>query len=68
MKHYTVDYYENGSYEDVKTECVLANNKADAYKVFMDSKNWAVYGAWVSGVTYQNGNYRTFNTFCGNPY
>lgn len=26
------------------------------------------YSAWVKSVTYNNGNYRTFNTFEGEPY
>lgn len=67
MKHYSVEFREYSA-GAVQTECILANNKADAYQKFMDSKGWTVYSAWVSSVTYQNGNCKWFNTFEGNPY
>lgn len=66
MKHYTIEYYENGCYEDVKKAYVLAASKEDAYLKFMES-NGSVYGAWVARVTYNNGNVKEFNTFCGKP-
>lgn len=65
---YTVEYYENGEYEDVQEYVVLARSKEEAYERFMWIKDWSVYGAWVSSVTYQNGNVRVFNNFCGKPY
>ena len=68
MKAYTIYFYENGVYEDVKQEDVLGSSKENAYENFMNKHNWSVYAAWVHSVTYQNGNYRVFNTFCGNPY
>lgn len=68
MKPYTIEFYENGSFEDVKKEIVLADSKEEAYRRFMDAKNYVVYSTWVARVTYQNGNVKEFNTFSGKPY
>lgn len=65
---YTVEYYQNGEYEDVQEYVVLARSKEEAYERFMWIKDWSVYGAWVASVAYQNGNVRVFNNFCGKPY
>lgn len=52
---------------------VLAENKYQAYDIAVYEKIPEIegelpYSAWVSSVTYQNGNYREFNTFEGLPY
>lgn len=73
MKHYTVEYYRDGGWELPKTICVMARNKADAYdktvyEEIPKAEGKVPYSAWVSGVTYNNGNYKAFNTSSGNPY
>ena len=53
---------------------VSAKSKADAYdkavweKIPNAYKGEFPYSAWVYSVTYQNGNYRRFNTSEGNAY
>lgn len=51
---------------------VIASSKAEAYDLAtfeaIPAKEGSIpYGAYVSSVTYANGNYREFNTFVGNP-
>ena len=47
----------------------LAGSKAEAYdKVVYEILPEVPYSAWVSSVTYNNGNYREFNTHEGMPY
>lgn len=61
--------YRMHSADDVHGIDVLASNKADAYdKAVYEALPELPYSAWVHSVTYNNGNYRTFNTFEGNPY
>lgn len=76
MKHnnvYTV-YYRMSFADPARFICVLASNKAEAYdKAVYEAipKEYAgiiPYSAWVSSVTYNNGNERRFNTFEGLPY
>lgn len=70
-KSYTIEYKE---YDVAKVEyiTVLAPNKEDAYykgyDMITDKLGKLPYSAWVSAVTYQNGNYRYFNNFEGKPY
>ena len=71
MKTYHVEYllYANDNARGID---VLAKSKEDAYRkaVYEDIPNKekeSPYSAWVSSVTYNNGNYRTFNTFSGKP-
>lgn len=69
-KVYTV--YYNG-FGETKHIDVLAKNKAEAYdkavyEAIPEKEGEHPYSAWVASVTYQNGNYRNFNTFEGNPY
>lgn len=50
-----------------------AENKIDAYEkavytLIPEKEGGIPYSAWVHSVTYNNGNYREFNTFEGNPY
>jgi len=50
-----------------------AENKLDAYEkavyTLIPEKEGSIpHSAWVSSVTYNNGNYREFNTFEGKPY
>lgn len=71
MNAYTVAYRILG--EEEKSISFLAKNKADAYDkaVFEEIpkiEGEIPYSAWVVSVTYNNGNYRRFNTFEGNPY
>lgn len=74
MKAYTVRYkpYSGGAFEE-KEVSFLAKNKADAYdKAFYEIipaiEGELPYSAWVYSVTYNNGNYRIFNTSEGNAY
>lgn len=72
MKAYHVKYrlFQAGEESSI---CVLANNKEEAYDEAVYEKIPELegihpYSAWVASVTYQNGNYKTFNTFEGKPY
>ena len=71
MKSYTIEYQMTDCSE-VRSTTVEANSKEEAYfkadDLFMDVLPYTPYAAWVAGVTYQNGNYKRFNTFAGNPY
>lgn len=65
--------YKMYSADQVKGICVGARNKAEAwdravYEAIPAAEGEVPYSAWVASVTYQNGNYRRFNTFEGNPY
>ena len=51
---------------------ILAPNKYQAlikaqYEAIPSKEGQHSYAAWVVSVTYQNGNYRKFNTFEGKP-
>lgn len=72
MAHYAVEYkmFSSGN---VRRVFVGARSKADAYdkavyEAIPAKEGEPPYSAWVYSVTYNNGNYRTFNTFEGNPY
>lgn len=72
MKAYYV-HYKMYEADEVKGIGFLANNKVDAYdkavyKAIPKKEGKMPYSAWVHSVTYNNGNYRTFNTFEGKPY
>ena len=72
MKAYTVKYRMYFAGEE-KFVDVLANSKAQAYDTAtyetIPEKEGAVpYSSWVSAVTYNNGNYHTFNTCEGLAY
>ena len=75
MKHrnvYTV-HYKPYDYQIEKSICVIAESKGDAYDKAVYEAIPAVeggcpYSAWVTSVTYQNGNVRYFNTSEGNAY
>lgn len=73
MKAYWVEYYLNGVHEEAKGLQVIAKNKVDAYdkatyEIIPEKEGRVPYSAWVSSVTYNNGNYKEFNTSSGNPY
>ena len=76
MKHrqvYTVEFRRYGGSCEVEFTCVIASSKEEAYDLAVYEQIPAVigslpYSAWVKSVTYQNGNYRAFNTFEGKPY
>ena len=69
-------YYVRYKMHEADSECgidVIAKNKADAYEkavfeLIPEVEKSTPYSAWVQSVTYNNGNYRMFNTFEGNPY
>jgi len=72
MNAYTVEYRED-RFGEVKQISFLADNKQNAWcrAVFEEIPNLTgaqPYSAWVASVTYNNGNYREFNTFEGKPY
>lgn len=65
--------YKMHSADAVKGLCIGGRSKAEAYdravyEAIPNAEGQIPYSAWVASVTYQNGNYRTFNTFEGNPY
>ena len=69
---YWVKYRAYASGE-VKGIDIIASNKVEAwdtavYKAIPKVEGEMPYSAWVYSVTYQNGNYKTFNTFEGMPY
>ena len=73
MKHYAIKFTtkRNFSSEDVKTAFVLANSKAEAWinaknMIYATEKKLAFL--WVAGVTFNNGNYKKFNTNEKKPY
>lgn len=73
MKAYYVHYLVNGTYEEVKGIMVPAHNKEEAYDIatfeLIPKKEGRVpYASWVHSVTYNNGNYREFNTCDGKAY
>lgn len=72
MKAYYVRYkmYSADEVHEIQSP---AENKLDAYEkavyTLIPEKEGSIpYSAWVSSVTYNNGNYREFNTFEGKPY
>ena len=72
MRAYTVEYKMYAA-DKVHFVDLLAKDKADAwdkatYEVIPAKEGGRPYSSWVASVTYQNGNYRHFNTFEGNPY
>lgn len=75
MKHNNAYYIKYRLYQwgEVKGVDLLASNKAEAYdkavfEAIPAKESTTPYSAWVYSVTYNNGNYRTFNTCEGNPY
>ena len=72
-KAYYVKYKLHRSDEE-KGISLLASSKEEAYdkavyEVIPEAENGVYpYSAWVSSVTYNNGNYVLFNTFEGKPY
>lgn len=69
---YSIEYrlYKN---DEIKRIAICAGNKEEAYRkaVYKEIpiiEEQLPYSAWVASVTYNNGNYRTFNTFEGKPY
>ena len=65
--------YKMYSVAEEKKVYVPAPSKAKAYdsavfEVIPFIEGCTPYSAWVQNVTYQNGNYREFNTHEGKPY
>lgn len=65
--------YKMHKVADEKGICVPAKNKADAYEKAVYEEITKIegslpYSAWVASVTYNNGNYKQFNTCEGMPY
>lgn len=72
MKSYTVEYKLYSS-DVIRSISFLAQNKEDAwdravYELIPNADGQVPYSAWVASVTYNNGNYKRFNTFEGKPY
>lgn len=72
MKAYYVKYKMHPA-DEVHGIGLLADSKEDAYSravydLIHRMENGYPYSAWVTSVTYNNGNYRRFNTFEGKPY
>ena len=71
MKNYTIEYKEYKAAGE-KSITVLAPNKRAAYykgyRMVNELLGSDPYSLWVAAVTYQNGNYKEFNTFEGKPY
>ena len=72
MKQYTVAY-RMYKHEIERTIIVKARNKQEAYRIaaYKDIPNkegCQAYSVWVYGVTYNNGNYKSFNTIEGMSY
>ena len=72
-KTYHVKYVMTFPSGKVKGIDVSAKSKQDAYVQATYSEipyreNALPYASWVSSVTYNNGNYKEFNTFIGKPY
>lgn len=72
MKAYCVHYIMSKT-GDEKQIAFLAKNKVDAYdkavyELIPEITGEPPYAAWVQSVTYNNGNYRAFNTCAGKPY
>ena len=72
MKTYFVEYkmYNADRIHGIQSP---AENKIDAYEkavytLIPEKEGGIPYSAWVHSVTYNNGNYREFNTFEGKPY
>ena len=69
---YTVEYIVH-KYGEVKRICFASGSKALAwekavFELIPKEEGAQPYAAWVTSVTYQNGNERRFNTHCGKPY
>lgn len=66
--------YKMYEHAEVKGTQVGASNKAEAYDIAVfesipaNNEGKHPYSAWVSSVTYNNGNWKTFNTHEGKPY
>ena len=72
MRTYNVRYTMHEADLDRSID-VLANSKAEAYdkavyELIPEKEKSCPYSAWVQSVTYNNGSYKVFNTFEGNPY
>lgn len=72
MKAYWVEYKMYSS-DKVKGIQVPADSKWDAYdrgtyELIPQKEGTLPYSSWVKSVTYNNGNYREFNTHEGKPY
>ena len=66
-------YYKLYAVDEPKGIQLAASSKADAYdkavfEAIPKETGEHPYSAWVHSVTYDNGNYRTFNTHEGKPY
>lgn len=65
--------YKLYSADEPHLVALLASSKEEAYdkavyEVIPEKHGEPPYSAWVTSVTYNNGNYKRFNTFEGKPY
>lgn len=70
---YTIKYLIGGMYSDEYNIDVVAGSKAEAYakatfEAIPAERGEMPFASWVAGVTYGNGNHKTFNTMAGKPY
>ena len=70
---YRVRFRLNGYWEDSIEIDVIASSAYEAYdkavyEAIPNKYGTHPYSAWVTSVTYQNGNYKRFNNFDGKPY
>lgn len=71
MKKYTISYIMS-KFDTEKEIIVHEDNKEEAWLGGLDAIRAKygrdAYAAWVSGVTYKNGDVHYFRTSAGNPY
>lgn len=72
MAVYTVEF-KMTQHGNTNMVDVIADSKVDAYdkatyEIIPKKEDSVPYSSWVRSVTYQNGNYKLFNTFEGKPY
>ena len=70
---YTVAYRMREYGGEVERISVIASSKAEAYdtacyEIIPELHAHSPYSVWVESVTYNNGNYKVFNTSEGNCY
>ena len=66
-------HYKMSFADQVNIIDVIARSKEEAYvkatyEKIPEREGAHPYSSWVASVTYNNGKYKTFNTFEGKPY
>ena len=70
---YHIGYQLGGVWDLERGIDVVASSRSEAYDLaayaaIPEREGTMAYAVWVESVTYQNGNYRRFNTSAGNAY